>query len=156
MASRNVANDSVLYHGTSTARLTSIIASDCMQTSRSATPVVSTTLEYSVGEYFACAAVFGDEHDQPDKPTLPIVLILDGEALLKSGYFLTEFSDDVWGEGECDWESEIACWSDIRPIREFVMAVEHVPAERYRDFRTCGKKPFLPPWYLRCTDGVTA
>ena len=34
-------------------------------------------------------------------------------ALETGGHWLTEFSDDVWGAGECDWEREVACWSEI-------------------------------------------
>jgi hypothetical protein len=24
---------------------------------------------------------------------------------------LAVFQDTIWGEGECDWENEIACWN---------------------------------------------
>jgi hypothetical protein len=63
-----------------------------------------------------------------------VVLVLDGEGLLELNYDLSTFSDPYRGEGECDWENEIACWDDIEPLDEVLMAVEPVPVppERYR------------------------
>jgi len=58
--------------------------------------------------------------------------VLDGEGLLVLNYNLVPFSDPVWGDGECDWENEIECWDDIKPLDEVLMAVEPVPPERHQ------------------------
>lgn len=92
----------VLYHGTSTSRLNSILKEDRLRISNPGDPKISLTTERSVAEYWACHAVFGDRHDRSDKESKAVVLVLDCEKLLAAGYDLTEFRDDIWGEGECD------------------------------------------------------
>ena len=132
----------VLHHGTSTRRLRGILKEDLLRTSKTGDAKIALTTERSVAEYFACNAVFGDRHDHPDEESSPVMLVLDGEGLLALNYDLTGFSDPVWGEGECDWENEIACWDDIDPLDEVLIAVEPVPPERCRDYRERGRKAF--------------
>ena len=74
-----------------------------------------------------------------------MVLVLDGEELLALNYDLAEFSDPIWGDGECDWEKEIECWDDIDPLDEVLIRVEPVPPQRYRDFVERGPASFKPP-----------
>jgi hypothetical protein len=88
----------------------------------------------------------------PISTTVPmsraVVLALDGEELLALNYNLGSFSDPVWRDGECDWESEIECWDDIEPFEEVLIAVEPVPPERYQVFIERGHvafKPTAPP-----------
>jgi hypothetical protein len=138
----------VLYHGTSTARLKHILEDGRLRTSGTDNPKISLTTERSVAEYWACHAVFGDRHDRPDEDSREVVLVLDGEGLLELNYDLSAFSDLIWAEGECDWENEIACWDDIEPLEEVLMAVEPVRTERYQVLieRGCAAfKPAVPP-----------
>jgi hypothetical protein len=97
----------VLYHGTSTRRLHGIFKENLLLTSKAGDPTIALTTERSVAEYFACSAVFGDRHDYPNEESSGVVLALDGEELLARNCDLTEFSDPVWGEDECDWENEM-------------------------------------------------
>jgi hypothetical protein len=94
-----------LYHGTSTARLKRILEEGRLTRQGIGEQKISLTTERSVAEYFACNAVFGDTHDHPEEESSPVVLVLDGEALLALNYNLVPFSDTYWGEGECDWET---------------------------------------------------
>ena len=138
----------VLYHGTSTARLKRSLEDGRLRTSGTGDPKISLTTKRSVAEYWACHAVYGDRHDRPDEDSSEVVLVLDGEALLELDYDLNAFNDPIWGEGECDWENEIACWDDIEPLEEVLMAVEPVPPERYQVLieRGCAAfKPNTPP-----------
>jgi hypothetical protein len=116
----------LLYHGTSTKCLKSIRKEDRLRVTGYWDPAVSLTTVRSVAEYWADNAVFGDRYNRPNVKSSGVVLVLDGERLLARKYHLTEFRDDVWGEGECDWENEIACWDDIEPFRDFLIAIEPV------------------------------
>jgi hypothetical protein len=102
------------------------------------------TTERSVAEYWACHAVFGDRHNRPHVQSRGVVLVLNGEKLLARGYHLTEFRDEIWGEGECDWENEIACWVDIERFRDFLIAAEPVASDRYKDVTEHGSAAFRP------------
>jgi hypothetical protein len=135
----------VLYHGTSTARLQSILGDGGLRTSGTGNPKISLTTRRSVAEYWACHAVFGDRHDRPDEDSSPVVLVLDGEGLLELNYNLGAFSDPIWGVGECDWENEIACWDDIEPLEEVLIAIERVAPERCQGLVECGRAAFEPP-----------
>jgi hypothetical protein len=138
----------VLYHGTSTARLKRILEDGRLRTSGTDNPKISLTTERSVAEYWAYLAVFGDRRNRPGEDSSEVVLVIDGEGLLELNYDLSAFSDPIWGEGECDWENEIACWNDIEPLEEVLMAVEPVPPERYQTLIERGRgafKPAVPP-----------
>jgi len=138
----------VLYHGTTTYRLRSILADDQLRRAAVGDQKIALTTERSVAEYFACNAVSADKHDHREEESSPVVLVLDGEGLLALNYNLVPFSDPIWGEGECDWENEIECWDDIKPLDEVLIAVEPVPAERCREFTDRGRaafKPAIPP-----------
>src|SRR3954451_4292516 len=70
-----------------------------------------------------------------------VILVLSHSALATSGHWLTEFSDDVWGEGECDWEREVACWSDIE-IAQVMVAQSSSGGRRGRRLRAAaGDRP---------------
>jgi hypothetical protein len=138
----------VLYHGTSTARLKSILRDGRLRASGTGDPKISLTTERSVAEYWACHAVFGDRRDRPGEDSSEVVLVIDGEGLLELNYDLSAFSDPIWGDGECDWENEIECWDDIEPLDEVLMAVEPLPSERYQVLIERGYgafKPATPP-----------
>jgi RNA:NAD 2'-phosphotransferase (TPT1/KptA family) len=111
----------VLYHGTSTPRLNRILEDGRLRTSGTDDPKMSLTTERSVAEYWACHAVFGDRRNRTGEDSSEVVLVIDGEGLLELNYDLSAFSDPIWGEGECDWENEIACWDDIEPLDEVLI-----------------------------------
>jgi hypothetical protein len=119
----------ILYHGTSTYRLKSIQCENCLRVSQPGEPKVSLTTERRVAEYFACNMVFADRHDHPDEQSHPVILVLDGDGLDELLYDLEPFSDDIYGDGKCDWEKEIACWDDIDPLEEVLIGTDLVPEE---------------------------
>jgi hypothetical protein len=121
----------ILYHGTSSYRLTQILRTNQLLPSQTGTPKISLTPERSVAEYFACNAVIGDQYDHPGIETEPVVLTLDGEGLVALMYDLEEYTGD--GE-ECDWENEIACWSAIDPLDEVLIDIEPVPDDRAKPY----------------------
>src|SRR5215472_12933048 len=123
----------VLYHGTSTRRLKEILREKRLRASATGDRKVALTTEYSVAEYWASTAVVGDRHDYPDEDSRPVLLALDGEGLLELRYELEGHSDPFWGDGECDWENELACWSDIDLDErdDLVISVEPVPQDRW-------------------------
>jgi len=134
----------VLYHGTSSYRLKEIQRENRLRLPQVGDEKISLTTEHSVAEYFACNAVFGDRHDHPVEESHPVLLVLDGEGLLTLGYELEGFSDDCWGDGECDWENEIACRSDIDPLDELLIAVEPVPEDRLQAYLEPGRQAYMP------------
>jgi len=123
-----------LYHGTSTLRLKGILADNRLQTSPWGDPKIALTPARSVAEYFACNVVNGDRHDHPDDESDPVVLTIDGEYLYDLLYDLGSYSDPVWGDGECHWENEIACWDNIAPLDEVLIEVAPVPEDRWRAY----------------------
>lgn len=126
-----VASRWLLYHGTSSYRLKQILRENRLRPSQTGTQKISLTPERSVAEYFACNAVFGDRHDRPQEETKPVLLVLDGEGLIALLYDL----EDYTGDGEdCDWENEIACYSDIEPLDEVLIRVEPVSEDRAKPY----------------------
>jgi hypothetical protein len=122
---------SVLYHGTSTRRLKSIIAEQRLRIPPCGVRKVSMTTNFSVAEYFAFLAVMGDWSEHPESASGGAVLGLDGDKLRRR-HGLRRFKDPVWGKGECDWENEYACSSEIAPLRDVLLSIEHVPQKRLR------------------------
>jgi hypothetical protein len=119
-----------LYHGTSTHRLQGILRENCLRVSETGDDhKVALTPDRSVAEYFAHVAVLGDRdlHRIPEEKTRPVVLELDGDGLIEENYDLQHHSDPVWGEGECDWEQEIACWGDIGSLDEVLINIQEIP-----------------------------
>jgi hypothetical protein len=101
-----------LFHGMSTPRWQSIQQDGFLRLPTVGDPKISLTPDRSVAEYWAELASISDKKEgRGDGPG--VILVLSHSALETSGHWLTEFSDDVYGEGECDWEQEVACWSDI-------------------------------------------
>lgn len=121
---------SVLYHGTSTYRLTNILRENRLcRSSTGDDHKVSLTPDRAVAVYFADIAVFGDRHDHPDEDSHPVVVMLDGGGLDELQYEMGKYSDPVWGESECDWEQEIACWDDIEPLDEVLIGIQPLREE---------------------------
>jgi hypothetical protein len=124
----------ILYHGTSTARLRSVLAENRLSPTRYlemrggdlsiSTGKVSLTTEPSVAEKWAHLAAVTDTHDHFSHDSSGVVLKLDGERLVELGYDLKHFSDPIWGEGQCDCENEIACWEEIDPLDEVLITIE--------------------------------
>jgi hypothetical protein len=139
----------VLYHGTTTYRLRSILKDGRLSRQGIGEQKISLTTERSVADYFSNVALHGDKHDHPDEESTAVILVIDGEKLLALGYKLVPFSDTYHGPGKCDWENEIACWDrDIEHLDEVLMAVEPVPRERFQVFLKRGRvafKPAIPP-----------
>lgn len=96
----------VLYHGTTTKRWAAIQEVGAILPARIGVKVVSMTTERKVADYFA------DNSASFDKCGT-VILQIDRAALEKDGFVLEEFSDPVWGDGECDWEKEVACETPI-------------------------------------------
>ena len=65
----------------------------------------------------------------PSIKTEPVVLVLDGEGLVALMYDLEGYRGD--GKG-CDWENEIACWSEIDFLDQVLIDIEPVPDDRAR------------------------
>ena len=134
----------VLYHGTSTYRLKEILRENRLLLPPAGDQKISLTTERSVAEYFACNAVFGDHQGHPDEESKPVLLVLDGAGLLALQYELERFSDPIWGDGECDWENEIACWTDIDPLDEVLIEIEHLSEERSQPYLERRREPYKP------------
>ena len=138
---QRIDSDWILYHGTSSMRLGQILSENRLRVSPTGPDrKIALTTELSAAEYFACNAVVGD---RPDKDSVPKVLVLDGRLLLALSYSVTGFSDPIYGEGECDWENEIACWEDIVPLDEVLIETRHVRTARLRHYRERGKTAFI-------------
>jgi hypothetical protein len=121
----------LLYHGTSSYRLTQILDDNCLKLGQLGVPKLSLTPEHSVAEYFACNAVSGDRWDNPGLESEPVVLVLDGEGLVVLMYDL----EDDTSEGEkYVWENEISCWNAIAPLDELLITVETVPMPRAQPY----------------------
>jgi hypothetical protein len=118
----------VLYHGTSSFRLRTILREGVLRRSPVGHKAVSLTPEHPVAEYFARNAAFGDIHDHPGEDSTGVVLQLRLARVLR----LRKFSDPVWGNGECDWEQEIACWDDVALTEDTLIAVLPVREESRR------------------------
>lgn len=99
-----------LYHGTSWARWQSIQKDGVLKIAPSGVEGVSMTPDMEVATYFAELAADADESET-------VILTLDRAALEEGGFEVEDFVDDVWdeeeGEGACEWEQEVICWSDI-------------------------------------------
>lgn len=96
----------MLYHGTSAKRFERMQEDGFIKVAPIGVECVSTSRKREVAQYFAELAADCDQSSV-------IILELDPAALVAAGLELDEFSDPVWGEGECEWEEEIACWQDI-------------------------------------------
>lgn len=101
----------ILYHGTSETRFSSIMIEGVVRCAPYGIRCVSLSPNIEVAKYFAQLAADTDDCD-------PIILRVARVRLESAGYDLDEISDDVWGDGECDWEEEVACWNDI-PVEMF-------------------------------------
>lgn len=91
-----------LFHGTSSELWKAIKEEGFLKRAPVGDQCVSLTSDYKVARYFAEMSCKGDAGGTP------IILKVNAEGLNAQ-----PFSSKVWGEGECDWEAEIACWEDI-------------------------------------------
>lgn len=96
----------LLYHGTTLKRWAGIQEVGAIMPARTGVKMVSMTTKREVADYFA------NNSNSYDK-TGTVILQIDANALEKDGYVLEEFSDPVWGEGQCDWENEVICETQI-------------------------------------------
>jgi hypothetical protein len=124
----------VLYHGTSTYRLKSILQEKRLRVS-DVSRKLALTPDRLVAEYWAqlAAGPWGDGLGARGQESKPVVLVLDGEGLALFNYDLKAYSDPCWGKGACDWENEIACYQDIDCLDEMLIAIEEAPEEHYRE-----------------------
>jgi len=95
-----------LFHGTSAARWASIQRDGIIRKAPFGDQGVSLTDLLSIASYFARLAAECDGCE-------PVILSVDADELAALGLSLERFTSDVWGPGECDWESETMCWADI-------------------------------------------
>ncbi len=112
----------VLFHGTSSTRWASIQKDHTLKVAPFGDRHVSLTDDIEVARYWtrmACSA---------DPGSTPVVLRIDTRGLPTE-----RFSSEVWGEGECDWESETACLVDV-PIDRIVVQ-ETTPDKKDRTTR---------------------
>ncbi len=107
-------NESLLFHGTSSELWKKIKKDKLLKRAPSGDQCVSLTSDYKVARYFAEMSCKGDAGGTP------VILKVNAEGLNAQS-----FSSAVWGERECDWEAEIACWDDIPLSR-----VELLPAAK--------------------------
>jgi hypothetical protein len=96
-----------------------------------------------VAQYFACNSAFGDIRD--GIASRPVVIVVDGTALLGAEYELHSYSDNFWGHREGDWENEIVCLEDIDPFSEFLVGTEPVPDDVQTAFDSVAYKAFRTP-----------
>jgi hypothetical protein len=88
----------LLYHGTTTYRLKSILKDDRLTRPGIGDQKISLTTERSVAEYFSNVALHGDKHDHPSEKSAAVILVIDGEKLLALGYNLVP-SIRITGQG---------------------------------------------------------
>lgn len=105
----------VRFHGTSSVRWASIQADGLLRKARFGDQHVSLTDDIEVARYWTQMACSTDEG------ATPVVLRVD-----TTGLPTEPFSSVVWGDGECDWESETACMVDVPIDRVTVHEFEPV------------------------------
>jgi hypothetical protein len=141
----------LLYHGTTTLHLAQMRQDNVLRVSETGDKKVALTPDRSVAEYFSLVALEIDRHDRPGEITRPVILVLDGEALVGQRYVMEAYSDDTFGEEECDWENELACEDDIDPLHAILIRVETVPLDRFEGWHGQEDRlAFHPPrpWFL--------
>jgi hypothetical protein len=105
----------ILFHGTSLHRWQSIRMEGCLRLPTVGDRKISLTPDRNVAGYWAEQSSLCDLQEGRGDG-VGVVLVLYLVSLDASGHWLTGFRDAVWGDGECDWEQEIACWSSIDVI----------------------------------------
>lgn len=96
----------MFYHGTSLQRASSIMRDGVIKVAPHGVKCVSMTDDARVACYFAALAADCDG-------SVPVILPIDADRLRTDGFDIELFEDQVYGEGECAWERETACWQDI-------------------------------------------
>lgn len=122
MAEPKDAGPARLYHGTTSTRWSGMQADGVLRRAPLGDLCVSLTDDYRVARYFAensCSAEAAEGVSSD-----PVVLLVD-----VTGLDARPHSSAVWGEGECTWERETACWEDV-PISR-VSPVPPARAVRY-------------------------
>ena len=98
-----------LYHGTNSLRYSQMLRDGAILPAPSGDQHVSLTTIEQVADYFASVASEWSD----DKDTVKIILEFDRDELAAGGFDLQPFQSDVWGDGECEWECEVACQEEI-------------------------------------------
>jgi hypothetical protein len=106
-----------IYHGTSVSRFVSIL--DDRKILRSRSGKIAFTIDKKVASYWAVRSAKLD-----GSANRGLILIFDSAAIEAAGYTLTPYSDPIWGVGVCDWEKEVACWSDLPNFNHFLIDFE--------------------------------
>lgn len=108
----------ILFHGTSARRFALIMHAGTINPGFSGNRHVSLTPSFGVACVWADSASSCSDYEEG----LPIVLSIDARGLIYRGFpDIEPFSDPVWGEGECDWEQEVACHGPIET--DFIISV---------------------------------
>jgi hypothetical protein len=118
-----MAERTILLHGTTSTRWAAIRKEGVLRIAPQGDRCVSLTDDHRVARYFADNACAGDVA-MGRRGARPVVLAVD-----VTGLDARPHSSAVWGEGECDWERETACWEDV-PI-ERVSLVPPARTVRY-------------------------
>jgi hypothetical protein len=139
-----------LYHGTTTLHLRQIRQDNVLRVSPTGEKVVSLTPDRSVAEAASLCALVGDCRDRPGSISQPVILVLDGEALVGRRYVLEARSDDTPDEEGYDWENELASEEDIDPLHEVLVRIERVPLDRFEIWQRGDIRLFHAPrpWIL--------
>jgi len=106
----------ILFHGTTARRWQGIQEDRLLRVAPLGVNAVSMSDDPRVALYFARMAVYVELSERLGLNAEPIILAVDAKALLSEGYKLERFSDPIWGQGNCDWEREVVCWTDV-PLR---------------------------------------
>ena len=112
--------NTTLYHGTSKWRLHAIMAENRLRGFSIDIPAVSTSDKIEPALYWANRTAWLDTSD-------PVLIRLNSDKLLAKQYVLDRYSDPIFGEGKCDWESEIRVSGIIFPLDEVMESYEEVP-----------------------------
>jgi hypothetical protein len=97
---------------------------------------IAITIERSVAEYWACVAATKDQRTHSETESRAVVLVLNGERLI-------ELDHDLIDE-QASWQNTIACWTDIYPLSDVLIRVEHVTRERYNELTREGPGAVSP------------
>jgi hypothetical protein len=142
----------VLYHGTSTLRLQSILRENRLRGEGSG-PTVSFTTDLSVAEYFACRAVAFDEENYAGSDPDGVVLTIDGERLLHEERQLFAPISELrglgavakeWDPHNWDFENELLLEEDLAPLSPFLIDTIPIKKSTYDRYRQHGRPAFMP------------
>lgn len=108
----------ILYHGTTERNFDQMTRDGFIKPAPQGDEHVSLSRSVSVALYFAEMAAAGSDMQSGSL----MILAVDSDAMEARGLRHGEFSSEVWGDGECDWEQEVAC---LDPIPMEIVTVYH-------------------------------